>query len=319
MKKTAIRAIAGMLCIWILSVSTYAAEYLVPVGALIGMELRDDTVCVASFDETLGEKAKAAGLCEGDRILTMNGNPITSAEDIREALHHSKGLVTMTVERKGKQITLRINPQITAEGPKLGIYLKQGVSGIGTVTFYDPETGNFGALGHGVNQAGGELLEMVSGKIYEAGVVSVKPGKSGEPGQLRGAVTDSKELGQLFQNTPRGVFGQVQRPWTGELLSVAEYEDVREGPAVIRSTVCGDGVQEYSVEILKIYPKSKTDGRNLMLRITDKALLETTGGIVQGMSGSPILQDGRIVGAVTHVLVNDPTTGYGIFIENMLN
>ena len=199
------------------------------------------------------------------------------------------------------------------------MYLRDGITGIGTVTWYDPDTGQFGTLGHGVNGSDGNLLEMVKGKAYDAQVASVKKGVSGEPGQLKGAVAPEQEAGSLYRNTPQGVFGKSDRGWKGEALPVGEAENIRTGPAVIRSTVKGDETQEYSVEILKIYPGSRADGRNLLIKITDPKLLEATGGIVQGMSGSPIIQDGKLVGAVTHVLVNDPTRGYGIFIENMLD
>ena len=318
MKKSAIRICAILLCIWISTTNTYGTEYLVPVGQAIGMELLDGTVCVASFDEKLGQNARSAGLREGDRILSIDGKTITNADDIRTALQTSKGFITMNVERGGKQLQLRLTPQITSDGPVLGVYLKQGVTGIGTVTYYDPDTGCFGALGHGVSDGSGHLTGMISGTVYRAGIVVVKEGKAGAPGQLRGAVTDRTPLGNLEKNTAQGVFGKMQQPIEGRAMEVAASHEIHTGAAKILSTVSGNAVREYSVEILKIYPKNKSQGRNLMLRITDPALLEATGGIVQGMSGSPILQDGRIVGAVTHVLVNDPTTGYGIFIENML-
>ncbi len=319
MKKMAIRSLAVLLCVWILSVSAFGTEFLVPVGQVIGMELRDQCVTVASIDTVLGENARKGGLCEGDRILSIDGKSITCSEDVRLALAASKGFVLVKVARDGKERTLRLTPNITADGPKLGIYLKQGVTGIGTVTYYDPDTGCFGALGHGVNGGDGQLLDMVSGQVYRAGVVAVKVGKAGEPGQLRGAVTDSQRLGQLRKNSSRGVFGVAETDWEGQAIEVASADEICAGPATILSTVSHDGVREYSVEILKIYPKSKQEGRNMLLRVTDPALLAATGGIVQGMSGSPIIQDGKLIGAVTHVLVNDPTTGYGIFIENMLD
>ena len=190
---------------------------------------------------------------------------------------------------------------------------------MGTVTFYDPDTGKFATLGHGVNNSRGELLNMVSGTAYNATIVSVRKGTSGDPGQLMGALKEAQPVGVLYKNTIQGVFGTTQTGWKGEPLPVGTPSDVRTGAAVIRCTIQGDTVQEYSVEILKVYPRSGASGRNMLLKITDPALLETTGGIVQGMSGSPIIQDGKLIGAVTHVLVNDPTTGYGIFIENMLD
>ena len=214
---------------------------------------------------------------------------------------------------------MTVCPEITTDGPKLGVYLKEGVTGIGTVTWYDPETGDFGTLGHGVHNAGGKLLEMISGQVYDAEVLSVKAGKAGDPGQLKGGIDASAPLGILKKNTQKGVFGNSKHGWQGQALPVAEQSSIKTGDATILSTVKGDTVQEYSVEILKIYPHADGGARNMLIRVTDPKLLAITGGIVQGMSGSPIIQDGKLVGAVTHVLVNDPTTGYGIFIENMLD
>ena len=160
---------------------------------------------------------------------------------------------------------------------------------------------------------------MTGGSAYDAFVESVKRGKAGAPGQLRGCADSPQECGELLKNTPQGVFGKTAQSWEGAPVPVAAYEEVTPGPATIRATVQAGEPQDYSAEILKIYPRDRSDGRNLLLKVTDPRLLEATGGIVQGMSGSPIIQDGKLVGAVTHVLVNDPTAGYGIFIENMLD
>ncbi len=317
MKKLAI-SILLLFCICTLSVGAGAAS-LIPVGQVIGLELRDDTVTVTGFDEKLGVAAQAAGLRVGDKILSMDAQKICCAEDVRKALEHSDGDVKLTILRRDRQQTLVLNPEITAEGPKLGIFLKQGVTGIGTVTWYDPESGRFGTLGHGVSGPDGKLLDMVSGKAYEARVASVRKGQEGQPGQLRGAANGQNILGELYRNTDQGVFGASKANWQGKPMETAQAKEVKTGQATILSTVSGDTVREYSVEILKIYPRANQAGRNLMLRVTDPELLEATGGIVQGMSGSPIIQNGKLVGAVTHVLVNDPTTGYGIFIENMLD
>ena len=200
----------------------------------------------------------------------------------------------------------------------MGVYLRQGISGIGTVTWYDPDTGTFGALGHGVSTAKDCLLPLVSGSIYPAQAVAAQKGKTGEPGLVKGKALSEAPMGTILRNTPQGIFGAVNGAFSGQPLPVAAWEDLHTGAAAIRSTVQGDEPREYSVEILKIYPKDRQTGRNLLLKVTDPELIAATGGIVQGMSGSPILQDGKLVGAVTHVLVNDPTAGYGIFIENML-
>ncbi len=307
-----------LLCALSLPAKVFARE-LIPVGEVVGLELRDDTVTIAAFDETLGAAAKAAGVSVGDQIISIDGSEIRTSEDVRTALERADGSIELSVCRDGTKKKYSLTPEITASGPKLGLYLRQGVTGIGTVTYYDPDTGNFGTLGHGVNDSDGKLLKLVQGYAYDARVLTVRKGRAGDPGQLMGTVDGSTPIGSLSANTERGVFGTTETGWQGDALTVADSNEVKTGPAVIRSTVSGDAVREYSVEILKIYPKSRQNGRNLLLRVTDPALLEATGGIVQGMSGSPIIQNGKLIGAVTHVLVNDPTTGYGIFIENMLD
>lgn len=298
-----------------LPLNAEAARLLVPVGEVIGLQLRDGTVTVAAFDDVLGAGAKAAGLKIGDEILSVEGETVHSPADVKDALDRCGREATVTVARGGKRCSLRLPALATEEGKKLGIYLRQGVAGIGTVTWYDPATNVFGTLGHGVSSRDG-LLRLKEGSAYTARVRSVVRGKSGDPGQLRGEA--GAGCGQLYRNTPQGVFGINPEGWPGEPLPVAAYSEVKTGSAHIRSTVGEMGVREYSVEILKIYPQDRPDGRHFLLRVTDPALLETTGGIIQGMSGSPIIQDGKLVGAVTHVLVNDPTRGYGIYIGNML-
>ena len=307
-----------LLCAWLLPANVFAKE-LIPVGEVVGLELRDDTVTIAAFDEQLGAAAKAAGVSVGDQIIRIDGTAVRSSADVRNALKNADGQVELSVVRNGKEKTYSLTPEVTESGPKLGVYLRQGITGIGTVTYYDPDTGSFGTLGHGVNDSDGKLLQMTQGYAYDAKVLTVRKGRAGDPGQLMGSVDGDSPIGVLSANTDRGVFGTTETGWQGKTVTVAESDEVKTGPAVIRSTVSGDTVREYSVEILKIYPKSRQNGRNLLLRVTDPALLSATGGIVQGMSGSPILQNGKLIGAVTHVLVNDPTTGYGIFIENMLD
>ena len=309
----------AMICLSFLPQQGLAAELLIPVGKVIGLELSDDTVTVAAFDENLGAQAKSAGLQVGDEILKIDGAQVDCAGDVRKALKACDGDVDLLVKRGSSQHRLQLCPRQTEDGPRLGVYLRQGIAGIGTVTYYDPDTGTFGALGHGVNCPKGSLLQMKEGRAFPGQILSVKKGQCGQPGQLRGGAESGDTLGTLLKNTPQGVFGTTKQGWPGEPLPVAAYDEVKTGPAIIRSTVAGDAVQEYSVEILKIYPKDRCDHRNFLLKVTDPALIETTGGIVQGMSGSPIIQNGKLVGAVTHVLVNDPTTGYGIFIENMLD
>lgn len=283
MKKLVNCALAAAICLWLLPADALAARQLIPVGKVVGLELRSDTVSVAAFDDTLGAAAREAGLQIGDEILIIDGVCVDEAADVQQALEHSDGKVSLRVKRGEKEHDLSLTPAITANGPRLGVYLRQGVTGIGTVTWYDPETGAFGTLGHGVNDGKGDLVEMTTGRAYSAGVLSVKRGKCGEPGQLRGSVDSAEPLGSLEKNTLRGVFGSTEAGWQGKAVEIASADEIQTGPAVICSTVSGDTVREYSVEILKIYPNSKADGRNMLLRVTDPALLSATGGIVQGM------------------------------------
>lgn len=315
MKRIRIVIVAACLLL-ILPIRSLAAE-LIPVGTVIGLQLKSQTMTVVAYDEVLGANAREAGLKIGDELLKIGGTSITCPEDIPSALGSQS--VKLTVRRGGKLQNLTLTPAQSATGPKLGVYLRQGIAGIGTVTFYDPETGLFGTLGHGVCDGKGNLLEMTRGSAYEAAILAVKKGKSGDPGQLKGSATEDNAIGTLLRNTQQGVFGKVTTGWTGEALETAAYEEIHTGKASIRSTVAGDSPKDYSVEILKIYPQTREDGRNFLLRVTDPELLEVTGGIVQGMSGSPIIQDGKLIGAVTHVLVNSADTGYGIFIGNMLS
>ena len=292
------------------------AAQLVPVGEVVGLALMDDSVTVVAYDDTVG---RVTDLKIGDEIVKIDGMAVDCAQDVRMALENcSDGQLEMVVSREGKQYRLDVTPKQTADGLRLGVYLRQGITGVGTVTYYDPDSGCFGALGHGVSNGAGELLDMTSGTVYNAQVEGVERGKAGAPGQLRGAAQGSTARGELAVNSAQGVFGKTEEPWQGTAIPTAAYGELKTGPAFVRCTVAGREVQEYSVEILKIYPQDRSDGRNLLIRVTDTELLDITGGIVQGMSGSPIIQDGKLVGAVTHVLVNDPTRGYGIFIENML-
>ncbi len=306
-----------LLLLCAIPLTAYAADTLVPVGQVVGLQLLGGSVTVSEL--TADSPAKAAGVQPGDCILRLDGKAVTCAQDLKNHLASCGETITLDIRREQKELSLTVTPQLTADGPRLGIYLREGITGIGTITYYDPDTGAFGTLGHGVNDPSGGLVAMESGLAYPARVQSVRPGRPGAPGQLVGAIRQADALGQLTRNTPQGLFGKTNQRLLGDALPVAQASQVHTGKATILSTVTGSDPQQYSVEILKVYAKDRKGGRNMLIKVTDARLLEATGGIVQGMSGSPILQDGRLIGAVTHVLVNDPTTGYGIFIENMLN
>ena len=318
MKRKAVRclvlAAVGIVCAGRVS----AARLLIPVGEVVGLSLSEGSVTVAAFHESYGAAAREAGVEIGDEILSVNGETVDSAADLYDALKCSDGSVTLELSRDGRDRQVKLSPAVTPDGPRLGVYVREGVTGIGTVTWFDPDGGTFGALGHGISDSRGQLAPMGSGWIYEAAVESVKRGRAGEPGQLRGAVQAQTPVGSLSANTAFGVFG-TGAEWTGEALPAAQPGEVHAGPAQILSNVSGDEVELFDVQILRCMGREPSTGRDLLLKVTDPELLEATGGIVAGMSGSPIIQDGKLVGAVTHVLVNSPDTGYGIFIENMLD
>ena len=317
MKKIRIRIGITVLILSLLLVPARAATLLVPVGRTIGLRLQTPGVTVADFQKEGTSPGKEAGLQLGDVILKVGEREIGTAQELQQALAGSGAAAELTVCRKGQE--RRIQVALDPGKSQLGVYVREGISGIGTVTYYDPETGRFGALGHGVNDGDGNLVEMRGGQALSSQVVEVKRGQAGTPGQLRGAFSDGEKLGRLTANTARGLFGTCEQPFPGEPMPAAEAAQVHTGKAEILSNVSGTSVRRYDVEILRLYPEDRSQGRNILLRVTDGDLIAETGGIVQGMSGSPILQDGRLVGAVTHVLVNDPKTGYGIFIENMLD
>ena len=316
--KRVVRGVFVFLFVCLLPLTAQAAGTLVPVGALVGLEVRSGTVTVAAFDDLLGQAAREAGLKVGDQITAINGIPIRESEQVSQALDSGSGIADIQILRGSKAIRLQLEPTEQEGRRFLGVYLRQGISGIGTVTWYDPETRQFAALGHGVSTGKEGLLRLVSGDIFPAEVYSVRKGAAGNPGLLKGQALSPIPIGTVSANTPQGIFGSTAAGFSGSPVPVGDWDSLHTGPATILATVAQGPPREYSVEILKLYPKDRTTYRNFLLKVTDPELLNTTGGIVQGMSGSPILQDGKLIGAVTHVLVNDPTSGYGIFIENML-
>ena len=246
MKKLIMGFAASALTVFMMAGSVSAARLLIPVGQVIGLEIGEDRVTVEGFDKTIGTAARAAGLREGDQITRIDGRDIHSAEDVRRALQISDGDVDISIIRGREAKELELEPAITEDGPKLGVFLRQGITGVGTVTFYDPDSHIFGALGHGVNDKNGDLVAMTKGFAYSATVETVKKGKTGDPGQLMGSVTDSEPIAALSKNTLQGVFGKASVPFPGDALPTAALSDIQTGPAVIRSTIQHGSVQEYS-------------------------------------------------------------------------
>ena len=301
------------------------AKCLVPVGHTIGIKLFAEGVVVIGLSEVetasgVAAPGAACGLKVGDVIEEANREPVESSEQFARLLQCG-GRVELAVSRDGEDLRLTAEPVLSGDGTyRLGAWIRDSMAGIGTVTFYDPDTGTFGALGHGIADIDtGMLMPLGDGAVMDASVKAVKRGSAGNPGELKGNFDLTSDMGKLYANTDRGVFGTMERcDFAGSAaVPVAAPGEVRSGPAAILANVSGDGVEEYAIEITRVL--EQTGVQNLLRRVTDQRLIDQTGGIVQGMSGSPILQDGKLVGAVTHVMVNDPQKGYGILIENMLS
>ena len=292
------------------------SRMLVPVGHTIGIKLFARGVVVSRLPE--GETpAKVCGLRTGDVIEACGGETVTSTEQFQSLLQkNGENGTELAVRRQNRNLCLPVAPKQNGQGAYcIGAWVRDSMAGIGTMTYYDPKSGEFGALGHGITDVDTALLMPFSnGSILPASVKAVKRGAPGEAGELRGDFDLTGNLGPLQANTDRGIFGKLTESLSGPAVPVGR---AKPGPATLRANVTGDAVETYDVEILRVTPGA-ANGRDLLLAVTDQDLLDRTGGIVQGMSGSPILQDGKLVGAVTHVLLNDATKGYGILMETML-
>ena len=302
-----------------------AVQTLIPVGHTVGIKLFSRGVLVVKLAE--GETpARACGLAAGDVIVQCAGNAVTSTEQFQSLLQSAAGEAAKLEVRRGSEtLALSVTADDTDGNGKyaIGAWIRDSMAGIGTMTFYDPASNTFGALGHGVTDVDtAALMPFSSGAILPSTVKAVKRGEAGAAGELKGDFDLTGDTGELYANTSGGVFGtltdqELMEKLSESALPVAENNQVHTGKATILTNVDGDTVREYEVEITKIL-NDDPEGRNFLITVTDSALLEKTGGIVQGMSGSPVIQDGRLVGAVTHVLLGNPSSGYGIFIRNML-
>ena len=297
-------------------------------GETVGVYLQTKGVLVADIGTVDGDAGKNSMPAEhiaraGDYIRRINNEDIRTKQQLINMMRKNHGeKVTLSVVRGGETIEYALQPAADSEGSyKLGLWVQDDLQGIGTLTFVR-EGGSFGALGHGISDGeSGELLQVDKGQLYKAGILEIQKGKSGTPGELRGSIyyADSELLGTINGNTGCGIFGHMKVNMSGNRrVPVADRSEVQAGEAQI---VCntGDGVQTYNVWIDNVRKQTKDKNKSFEIQVTDKNLLAKTGGIVQGMSGAPILQDGQLIGAVTHVFVNDPRRGYGVFAEDMLD
>ena len=301
------------------STELLSQKTLVPGGFSVGMQMDVKGALIVGIEQETGPQI-------GDMIIKVDDQEISGPEDVMEIIGESGDTVELTVIRDKKRLQFDVTPYFDEESQsfKLGFWIKERIAGIGTLTFYDPDSKTFAALGHGIYEPEtGTLLETKEGKLLNTKVEQVQQGRAGSPGALSGVIFNFENpLGEIIKNTDAGVYGTVENESlfaTHQPLPVGTSKEIETGSAMILTTIEGTSVESFDIEITQVSHSPLAKGRNLKLKVTDDRLLQNCGGIVQGMSGSPIIQDGKLVGAVTHVLVNDPTRGYGIFIENMLD
>lgn len=323
----------GILPVKAVSVRTVPNLKVYPGGQPLGVKINTKGVLVVALSDIDGVKGKisspaaASGIEIGDSIIKIDDQNIKSSEDVARIVNASEGKeISITVQRNNKMIEKNIRPVLsnTDNKFKIGLWIRDSTAGVGTLTFYDAKTKRFAALGHPITDVDtGIMLKVNSGQIVSSSIISVKKGEKGNPGELRGIFVDEEnELGKVIDNTQCGIFGTAQdnliNSKFNKPMEIALRNEIKEGPAKIITTIHGEEPKMYDIEIEKLLPQEEAGPKSMIIKITDKELLQKTGGIVQGMSGSPIIQNGKLIGAVTHVLINKPDIGYGIYIEWML-
>lgn len=323
----------GLFSVKTMEVNIVNRVKLIPGGQSIGVKLKTEGVLIVALSEIKGKDnkvyipGKEAGLKIGDSILQINDTKIKDSYHVIELLNNIENHeVKLKIKRDNEEIIKSIMPVESKEDGtyRIGLWVRDKTAGIGTLTFYHQKTKKFAALGHGISDIDtGKLMNISGGEILEASISSIEQGTKGHPGELKGMFFESQNLlGNIQKNTALGIYGKmnsnISNPFYKEALPIALQHEIKEGKAYILSTIGEKKVNKYEVEIVKKETQAKIGSKSMTIKITDKELLSKTGGIVQGMSGSPIIQDGKIIGAITHVFVNDPTKGYGLYIEWML-
>ena len=324
LKKLKLQIIFPLLILFIMPTNIYAySKYVIPGGETIGIEVNSKGVLVVGFYEVDSKYiGKDAGFLVGDTITKING---TAVSDINEMVNvvnseaEKDNQLDVTIIRDDKSSNLTLDMICDSDNVcKTGLYVKDEITGIGTLTYIDPKTTIFGALGHEITErTTGEKFEIKDGKIFKATVTDNTKSENGSPGEKNAIYDEGVTYGSISSNEESGIFGE----YTDELLEtnaleVGTKDDAKEGEATIRTVINGNEVKEYTINILNVNKDSSI--KNILFEITDEELLNETGGVIQGMSGSPIIQNEKLVGAVTHVIVNDAKKGYGIFITTML-
>ncbi len=315
-----------------LTVNVIPNTVVIPSGEAIGLRLYTSGVLVVGMSEIQGQDNnnytpyKNSGIKEGDMITKVDDESVTCTSDLITKVNESNGnAVKITYVRDGSDYNTEITPTKTSDNEyKLGLWVRDAASGVGTITFYDPKTGDFGALGHGILDIDTEeLIDIARGDIVTSKIVSIIKGERGKPGELQGSIDNGKIIGEVYKNTNFGIYGKLNntdslKQENNKVMEVMPRDEVKEGKATILCTLDDNKQEEYEIEIEKVYTSTNRTNKNMVIKVTDQRLLDKTGGIIQGMSGSPIIQNGKFVGAVTHVMVNNPEKGYGIFADTML-
>ena len=319
----------GVLPLKTIKVHTVEKQEVLVSGSPVGIYMETKGVLVIDSGEITDREGIRRTPAEhiiqsGDYICEIDGKVLTGKRQLMQLVRENQGEpMELQVIRHQETIKLEMTPVETEDGSyKLGIWVRDNIQGIGALTYVEPN-GTFGALGHGISDADtGERLEISDGDLYRADILSIRKGTAGTPGELRGVINYREEnrIGTICGNSQYGIRGQMEPgKYTESMKKIPTglKQEIQTGKAEIRCDI-GDGIREYQCEILEIDSNARDTNKCFVLRITDDDLLSRTGGIVQGMSGSPVLQNGKLIGAITHVFVNDPTKGYGIFIENMM-
>lgn len=301
-------------------------------GNSVGVRVSTEGVLAVGYSDITTASGEAespaqnGGIQIGDRLISVNGNKIKNSKDLSKKINESKSEnVEILLERNGEKITKNINLSKNGDGDyKIGLWVRDSTAGVGTLTFYDKESGKYGAIGHPITDSETEkILSIKNGDLLNSSIISIKKGVKGNPGELRGIFSsDKKPIGNVTGNTQCGIFGSMNKEnlknINNKTYKVGWRDEIQPGPAQIITTIDEEGPKFYDIEIMKLAKQDSISTKSMVIKITDERLLEKTGGVVQGMSGSPIIQNDKIIGAVTHVLVNKPEVGYGIYIEWML-
>ena len=304
----------------------------VPIGKIIGLKLYTNGVLIVGMSEIenienqLERPFENVDIREGDTIIKVNETEIDSIESLQNEVNNSKGeSINLTLVRNGTILTSNIIPTQTEENEyKLGLWVRDAATGVGTVTYYEPKSKQFAALGHGITDIDtNKLIDIESGQLVTSNIVSIKKGEAGSPGEIKGSILNQTTIGNVNKNSIFGIYGQLTNLTslnidTSKTVKVALRNEIKTGEAKVICNIDGRQTKEYSINIDKIYLDNDSSNKSFIIRVTDKELIDKTGGIIRGLSGAPIIQNGKFIGAITNVLVQNPQIGYGVFADLMI-